>query len=72
MIDQRQRRLRTPARDRDEALAIFGKELRLKLTLEEPMSFVVYLLNESESDTHLLVSVRNHLVSCESFVIQER
>jgi hypothetical protein len=54
-IDQRQRRLRTHARDRDEALAIFGKELRLKLTLEEPMSFVaVYLLNESESDAHLL------------------
>jgi hypothetical protein len=54
-IDQRQRRLRTSARDRDEALAIFGKDLRLKLTLEEPMSFVaVYLLNESESETHLL------------------
>ena len=54
-IDQQQRRLRTSARDRDEALAIFGKELRLKLTLEEPMAFVaVYLLNESESDTHLL------------------
>jgi hypothetical protein len=54
-IDQQQRRLRTSARDRDEALAIFGKELRLKLTLEEPTSFVaVYLLNESESDTHLL------------------
>jgi hypothetical protein len=54
-IDQQQRRLRTSARDRDEALAIFGKELHLKLTLEEPTSFVaVYLLNESESDTHLL------------------
>jgi hypothetical protein len=54
-IDQRQRRLRTLARDRDEALVIFGKELRLKLTLEEPISFVaVYLLNKSESETHLL------------------
>jgi hypothetical protein len=53
-IDQ-QRRLRTSARDRDEALTILGKELRLKLTLEEPMSFLaVYVLNESESDTHLL------------------
>ena len=45
--------LSTPARDRTEALAIFGKELGLKLTLENSHAAVAsYLLDEWEVGPH--------------------
>ncbi|MCC8977583.1 hypothetical protein [Bradyrhizobium acaciae] len=41
------RMLSTPAQDRCEALAIFGKELSLMLTSEDPgLSATTYLLDE--------------------------
>jgi hypothetical protein len=48
IVDQ-DKRLSTTARDRSEALAIFGKELGLKLTLEDSDAVVAsYLLAERE------------------------
>ena len=45
--------LSTPAGDRKEALAIFGKELGLKLTLENSNAAVIsYLLDEWEIGPH--------------------
>jgi excisionase family DNA binding protein len=45
--------LSTPAGDRKEALAIFGKELGLKLTLENSNTAVIsYLLDEWEIGPH--------------------
>jgi hypothetical protein len=38
--------LSPPAGDRNEALAVFGKELGQKLSLEDSDSAVVYLLDE--------------------------
>jgi hypothetical protein len=47
------RTLSTPARDRVEALAIFGKELGLNLTLEDPGSAAsTYLLDEWVTGPH--------------------
>jgi hypothetical protein len=52
IVDQ-QRTLATPARDRSEALAIFGKELDLNLTLEGGDAVAVpYLLDEWEVGPH--------------------
>ena len=46
IVDQH-KTLATPARDRPDALAIFGKELGIKLTLEAPpMGGPQYLLDE--------------------------
>jgi hypothetical protein len=48
-----QKHLSTPARDRGEALAVFGKELGLKLTLEDSGAAVAsYLLDEWEVNPH--------------------
>lgn len=45
--------LHTPARDRDEALLIFGNELGCKLTFEAPNSAIApYLLDEWEHGPH--------------------
>lgn len=45
--------LHTPARDRNDALLIFGKELGCKLTFEEPADAVAtYLLDEWEHSPH--------------------
>jgi hypothetical protein len=44
--------LSTPARDRSEALAIFGRELGLKLTLEGGDAIAPYLLDEWDSNPH--------------------
>jgi len=45
--------LSTPARDRSEALAIFGKQLGLKLILDGANAVVVpYLLDEWEVGPH--------------------
>jgi hypothetical protein len=47
------RTLSTPARDRGEALALFGKELCLKLTLDEPDTVAaLYLMDEWEIGPH--------------------
>ena len=46
-IVDRNQTLATPASDRSEALAIFGFELGVKLTLEEPAGTIApYLLDE--------------------------
>jgi len=45
------RSLSTPARDRSDALAVFGKELGLKLTLEDDGTAVAtFLLDEWWND----------------------
>jgi hypothetical protein len=47
------RTLSTPARDRGEALALFGKELRLNLTFDEPDTVAaLYLMDEWEIGPH--------------------
>ena len=52
IVDQH-KTISTPARDRGEALAIFGKELGLKLTLEgTDMDVVSCLLDEWEVGPH--------------------
>lgn len=52
-IVNQQRSLSTPAEDRDEALAIFGRQLGQKLSLEDSDAVVaVYLLGESEVSLH--------------------
>ena len=53
LIVDEQRSLSTAARDRSEALAIFGKELGLRLTLEDSNAAAAgYLLDEWESGPH--------------------
>ncbi|WOJ90817.1 hypothetical protein RZS28_05905 [Methylocapsa polymorpha] len=53
LIVGQHKHLSTPARDRSEALAIFGKELGLNLTLEDSDAVVaVYLLDEREACPH--------------------
>jgi hypothetical protein len=53
LIVNQHKTLSTPASDRPEALAIFGKELGVKLTLEEPATAVAsYLLDEWEVGPH--------------------
>jgi hypothetical protein len=53
LIADQNKILSTPARDRSEALAIFGKELNLKLTLEDTDTVIArYLLDEWESGPH--------------------
>jgi hypothetical protein len=52
IVDQN-KTLSTPAQDRIEALAIFGKELDLKLTLENSDGVIAsYLLDEWEVGPH--------------------
>jgi hypothetical protein len=52
IVDQH-KTLSTPAMDRREALAIFGKELGLKLTLENSNAVIAsYLLDEWEVGPH--------------------
>lgn len=58
IVDQH-KTLSTPAGDRPEALAIFGKELGVKLTLEEPAGAVAtYLLDEWWDRSHFV----NHTI----------
>ena len=53
LIVDRNQTLATPAGDRPEALAIFGKELGVRLTLEEPAGAVAaYLLDEWAAGPH--------------------
>ena len=53
LIVDSHRTLSTPAKDRSDALAIFGKELNLKLTLEgHDAAAVPYLLDEWEIGPH--------------------
>jgi hypothetical protein len=49
LIVDDQKTLSTPARDRLEAISIFGKDLGLRLTLEDNGSIPGYLLDEWES-----------------------
>jgi hypothetical protein len=44
--------LSTPARDRNEALAIFGKELGVCLTLDDQGIVALYMLGESHKNVH--------------------
>jgi len=54
IVDQ-QRHLSASAPDRGEALAIFGKELGLQLSLEDTdEAFAVYLLDEWEVGPHFV------------------
>jgi hypothetical protein len=53
LIADQNKTLSTPARDQHEALAIFGKELGVKLTQGEPGTVVAtYLLDEWEVGPH--------------------
>jgi hypothetical protein len=65
IVDQ-QKTLDTPARDRDEALSIFGKKLSLRLSLEDDAQDAsVYLLDESEDSRNWL----NHYIRVYASVI---
>ena len=48
----KQKTLSTPARDRKNALEIFGKELGKSLTLDDQGSVASYLIDEWESGPH--------------------
>lgn len=53
LVEPQHKTLSTPAADRTEALAIFGKELGVKLTLEASNTdFATYLLDEWEVGPH--------------------
>jgi hypothetical protein len=53
LIMDQNKTLSTPAQDRSEALAIFGRELHLKLTDEDSdIAVAGYLLDEWESGPH--------------------
>lgn len=41
-----------PARDRDHALEIFGRELGVRLTLEDQDVVAPYMLGESQDNVH--------------------
>jgi hypothetical protein len=58
LIADKQKTLLTSAGDRSEALAIFGKELGLKLTLEDDGCVAQYLLDEWQVNPHWL----NHTI----------
>lgn len=47
-----ERVLSTPAKDREEALAIFGKELGKRLTLDEQETVADYMLDEWHEGPH--------------------
>jgi hypothetical protein len=52
LIVNQQKHLSTPAHDRSDALAIFGKELGVKLTLIDNGAPAPYLLDEWFSSPH--------------------
>jgi hypothetical protein len=52
VVNERGRVLSTPAKDRQEALALFGKELGKQLTLDDQGAVAPYLLGESEKALH--------------------
>ena len=52
LIVDEQRVLATPARNREDALAIFGKELGLRLTLADQGIVAPYLLDDWDQSPH--------------------
>jgi hypothetical protein len=46
--------LSKPARDRDQALALFGEKLGVRLTLSEQPVVAPYMLSESDHNVHWL------------------
>ena len=52
VVDQPGRILSTPAKDRTEALAIFGEEIGKRLTIEEQEAVAAYMLDEWEQGPH--------------------
>ncbi len=52
IVDEPERVLSTPAKDREEALAIFGKELGKCLTLDEQETVADYMLDEWHEGPH--------------------
>ncbi len=52
IVNEPGRVLFTPAKDREEALAIFGKELGKRLTLDEQETVADYMLDEWHEGPH--------------------